>query len=64
MKIKNTKKLLLLGLTFIVGNILFFFFHFWVFKTSLPYLAWVSGLTHIVLLIIFPYTKIFTNEKK
>ena len=58
------KKTFLVGLAFIAINILFFLFHFWIFKTDFPYLAWATGLLHIVLLIIFPYTKIFFNEKK
>jgi ABC-type branched-subunit amino acid transport system permease subunit len=58
------KKTLLLGLAFLVSNILLIVLHFWVFRSSMPMLAWATALLHCVLLIIFPYTKIFTNEKK
>ena len=50
-------------LIFIAINILIFFFHLSIFKGSMPYLAWVSGFVHLILLITFPYNKLFKNEK-
>ena len=58
---KNT---LLLGLAFILGNFLLFQFHLWLFKSSIPFIGWATGLVHIFLLIIFPYSKFFSSEKR
>jgi len=58
------QKKLLLGLAFTLSNFLLFQIHLYIFKSSIPFLAWLSAIIHIVLLIIFPYTKIFKNEKK
>lgn len=58
------KKHLLLGLLFALFNFGAFLCHILLFQSNIPYLSWVSILTHIVILIIFPYKKCFKHEIK
>lgn len=58
------RKYLLLGLLFALFNFGAFWCHILLFQSNTPYLSWVSGLVHIIILIIFPYKKWFKNEIK
>lgn len=56
------KKYILLGLAFAVFNFLAFVGHILLFQSTWPFSSWISILAHIVILIIFPYKKLFKNE--
>ena len=45
-----------------IYNLLLLQLHFWVFKTSMPFIAFVGVLLHLIGLIYLPYKKFFNNE--
>jgi tetrahydromethanopterin S-methyltransferase subunit E len=56
------KKVVIIGLAFALFNFFAFWGHTVLFQSNWPYLSWVTIIAHIVLLIIFPYKKVFTYE--
>jgi hypothetical protein len=58
------KKNVLIGFLMFTANLLIIWFHLWLFKSPFPFAAWVTLFIHIILIIIFPYTKIFKTHEK
>lgn len=58
------RKYLLLGLLFALFNFGAFWCHILLFQSPWPFAAWISGLIQIIILIIFPYKKVFKHEIK
>lgn len=58
------KKLILIGLGFALLNFLGFWAHVILFQSKWPFLSWISIIAHVVVLIIFPYTKVFKYAKQ
>ncbi|WEK34857.1 MAG: hypothetical protein P0Y53_20410 [Candidatus Pseudobacter hemicellulosilyticus] len=59
----NTRLILLLFL-FILVNVGLVLAHLAIFRTSVPYLSWATGVLHIVLLITFPYKSIIRKNNQ
>ena len=53
------KRVFLAVFAFVIFNFLIALLHLWLFKTSVPFIAWITVSLHVVLLIIFPYKKFF-----
>lgn len=58
------KKLVLIGLAFALFNFFGFWGHLVLFQSTWPFISWVSIIAHVVVLIIFPYKKVFKYEIK
>lgn len=50
-----SNKLLLFIFLFLLVNAGLILMHLAIFRSSVPYLSWATGVIHIFLLIIFPY---------
>jgi putative flippase GtrA len=58
------RKYLLLGLLFALFNFGVFWCHILLFQSPWPFSSWISILIQIIILIIFPYKKVFKHEIK
>lgn len=56
------KKTILNIFLFAIANFLLILIHLWIFKTPVPFAAWVTGILHIIGLIMFPYRKIINDS--
>lgn len=57
------RKIILIVFLLLIANLLLCWLHIEMFKTSFVWSAWITGFAHIVLLIIFPYKKIFKQHE-
>lgn len=58
------RKLILLGLLFALFNFGAFWCHILLFQSPWPFASWISILIQTIVLIIFPYKKVFRYEIK
>lgn len=58
------RKYLFLGMLFALFNFGAFWCHILLFQSPWPFTSWISILIQVIILIIFPYKKWFTNEIK
>lgn len=55
------KKTILNIFLFASANFLLVLFHLWIFKTPIPFAAWITTALHIIGLIMFPYKKLVSE---